>query len=187
MCRSGNLPDITRADKTVPPIDMSFRGSECESRNLPELLVLSCGGSLSYVVDSSTPLRSGRNDIMGGRLYGFAYCFQSVSRCPAALIRLAQASQLPPREAFVPCFRGSGFPVRREGKAPRPSPSGKGDRRRRWMRRGTAFCIVGTTGAEVERIEKAPLALPLGELSPQVTERALRRFLNENVHLNHQR
>ena len=51
------------------------------------------------------------------------------------------------------------------------------------MRRGTACNIVGTTGAEVKHIEKAPLALPLGELSPQVTERALRRFLNENVHL----
>ena len=34
--------------------------------------------------------------------------------------------------------------------APRPSPSGKGDRRRRWMRRGTAFRIVGTRGAEVQ-------------------------------------
>ena len=36
------------------------------------------------------------------------------------------------------------------GGTPRPSPLGKGDRRRRWMRRGTAFCIVGTIGAEVE-------------------------------------
>ncbi len=70
---------------------------------------------------------------------------------------------------------------------PEPSPSGKGDRRRRWMRGGTAFSIAGTAGAEVKPIEKAPLALPLGELSPQVTERALRRFLNDYVHLNHQR
>ena len=69
----------------------------------------------------------------------------------------------------------------------KPSPSGKGDRHRRWMRCGTAFRIVGTMGAEVEHIEKATLALPLGELSPKVTERALRRFLNENVHLNPQR
>ena len=42
---------------------MSFRGSECESRNLPKLLVLSCVGPSSNVVDSSTPLRCGRNDI----------------------------------------------------------------------------------------------------------------------------
>ena len=55
------------------------------------------------------------------------------------------------------------------------------------MRSSTAFRIVGTMGAEVEHIEKATLALPLGELSPKVTERALRRFLNENVHLNPQR
>ena len=60
--------------------------------------------------------------------------------------------------------------------SPKPSPSGKGDRHRRWMRGGTAFRIVGTIGAEVEHIEKATLALPLGELSPQVTERALGRF-----------
>ena len=36
-----------------------------ESRNLPELQILSCGGSLSNVVDSSTPLRCGRNDKVG--------------------------------------------------------------------------------------------------------------------------
>ena len=41
---------------------MSSRGSESESRDLPELQVLSCVGSLSNVVDSSTPLRCGRND-----------------------------------------------------------------------------------------------------------------------------
>ena len=34
-----------------------------ESRNLPKWQVFSCGGSLSNVVDSSTPLRCGRNDI----------------------------------------------------------------------------------------------------------------------------
>ena len=69
----------------------------------------------------------------------------------------------------------------------KPSPSGKGDRHRRWMRRGTTFRIVGTMGAEVEHIEKATLALPLGELSPKVTERALQRLLNNHVHLNPQR
>ena len=38
----------------------------------------------------------------------------------------------------------------RPREAPRkPSPPGKGDRRRRWMRRGTTFCIVGTAGAGV--------------------------------------
>ena len=45
----------------------------------------------------------GLNDISGERFYGFAYCFYNISRRPAALIRLAQASQLPPREALVPC------------------------------------------------------------------------------------
>ena len=55
------------------------------------------------------------------------------------------------------------------------------------MRRGTAFRIPETMGAEVKHIEKAPLALPLGELSPQVTERVLRRFLNDNVNWHHQR
>ena len=55
--------------RTTSP-HMSFRGSECESRNLPELLVLSCVGSLSNVVDFSTPLRCGRNDKPEG---GFVY------------------------------------------------------------------------------------------------------------------
>ena len=39
-----------------PPTDMSFRAKRSESRNLPELHVLSCGGSSSNVVDFSTPL-----------------------------------------------------------------------------------------------------------------------------------
>ena len=61
-----------------------------ESRNLPKLQILSCGGSFTNVVDSSTPLRYGRNDILesdsvlsaqvilgtwraaGGRPYGYA-------------------------------------------------------------------------------------------------------------------
>ena len=55
------------------------------------------------------------------------------------------------------------------------------------MRCGTTFRIVGTAGAEVKHIEKATLALPLGEQSPKVTERALRRLLNNHVHLNPQR
>ena len=37
-----------------------------ESRNLPKQQVLSCVGSSSHVVDSSTPLRCGRNDIPEG-------------------------------------------------------------------------------------------------------------------------
>ena len=45
---------------------MSFRASESESRNLPKQQVLSCVGSFSHVVDSSTPLRYGRNDILEG-------------------------------------------------------------------------------------------------------------------------
>ena len=56
MCRSVTLqlqPLWTK--RNHPPI-MSFRANGSESRNLPEWQVLSCGGSLSYVVDSSTPL-----------------------------------------------------------------------------------------------------------------------------------
>ena len=37
-----------------------------EPRNLPELHVLSCVGLFSNVVDSSAPLRYGRNDILEG-------------------------------------------------------------------------------------------------------------------------
>ena len=59
-----NVPNTIRADKTEPPPDMSFRGSESESRNLPKLRILSCVGFFSNVVDSSTPLRCGRNDML---------------------------------------------------------------------------------------------------------------------------
>ena len=47
---------------------MSFRANECESRNLPKQQVLPCGGSISHVVDFSTPLRCGRNDNFGAFL-----------------------------------------------------------------------------------------------------------------------
>ena len=63
-----NVPNTTRGGKTEPPPDMSFRGSVSESRNLPELQVLPCSGSFSNVVDSSTPLRCGRNDNFGAFL-----------------------------------------------------------------------------------------------------------------------
>ena len=63
-----NVPNTTRGGKTEPPLDMSFRGSVSESRNLPELQVLPCSGSFSNVVDSSTPLRCGRNDNFGALL-----------------------------------------------------------------------------------------------------------------------
>ena len=62
-----NVSNRTRGDKTVPPPPTCHsERARSESRNLPEWQVLSCGGSLSNVVDSSTPLRSGRNDKMGG-------------------------------------------------------------------------------------------------------------------------
>ena len=137
-----------------------------------------------HVVDSSTPVGMTQ---WGDVCTDSPFVSGIFHAAPLPSSVRATPCQLPPREALVPCFRGSGLPVRREGKAPRPSPSGKGDRHRRWMRCGTTFRIVETTGAEVKHIEKPTLALPLGELSPQVTERALRRFLNENVHLNHQR
>ena len=64
--------------------------------------------------------------------------------------RLRRAS-FPGGEAFVPCLRVAVLPER-PGKAPKNLPHrGRGTARRRWMRGGTAFSIVGTTGAEVER------------------------------------
>ena len=44
-------------------------------------------------------------------------------------------------------------------------PTGEGGPPQRWMRGGTAFNIVGTTGAEGKHTKKATLALPLGELA----------------------
>ena len=58
-----NVSKTTCVDKTEPPPDMSFRGSETEPRNLLKRQDLSCVGSSSNVVDSSAPLRYGRNDI----------------------------------------------------------------------------------------------------------------------------
>ena len=152
-----------------------------EPRNLPKWQVLSCGGSFTNVVDSSTPLRCGRND-NAGTLLRIRPLFLQHFTPPC------RPSSGSPRRASFPqgklLYRAFGALVFRYGVkvCTRPSPSGKGDRHRRWMRCGTAFNIVGTTGAEVEHIEKPTLALPLGELSPQVTERAMQLFLNDYVH-----
>ena len=55
------------AKRNHPPTCQSER-SETESRNLLKLQILPCVGSLSNVVDSSTPLRCGRNDNFGAFL-----------------------------------------------------------------------------------------------------------------------
>ena len=68
-----------------------------------------------------------------------------------------------PKGSSCTVLSGLWFIGTAQGKAPRPSPSGKGDRHRRWMRRGTTFRIPGTMGAEVEHIEKPTLVLPKGE------------------------
>ena len=39
-----SVTNTTRWDKTEPPTDMSFRGSESESRNLPKWQILPCVG-----------------------------------------------------------------------------------------------------------------------------------------------
>ena len=52
----GRGNDNPCANKPEPPPDMSFRANGSEPRNLPKWQVLSCGGSLSHVVDSSAPL-----------------------------------------------------------------------------------------------------------------------------------
>ena len=59
----------------VKPTVYVIPSERSESRNLPEWQILSCVGSFPNVVDSSAPLRYGRNDKTGGRFYGFAYCF----------------------------------------------------------------------------------------------------------------
>ena len=54
-------------------------------------------------------LRSGRNDTMGLRFYEFAYCFQNVSRRPAASSVRASPCQLPRRGSFCTVIWGGGF------------------------------------------------------------------------------
>ena len=71
VCRSGDVAIITRGDEwnhVMPRSEYNpcrqnetthrhvIPREQSESRNLPELQILSCVGSLSNVVDSSTPL-----------------------------------------------------------------------------------------------------------------------------------
>ena len=80
-----------------------------ESRNLPKLQILPCvctflprGGFLH------SAYRCGRNDIMGERFYGFAYCFQNVSGRTAASSVRAAPCQLPRRGSFCTGIAGAG-------------------------------------------------------------------------------
>ncbi len=59
---------------------MSFRAKGSESRNLLKLQALPCVGSFSHVVDSSAPLRCGRNDKMGGRFWYYRKQFRPFGR-----------------------------------------------------------------------------------------------------------
>ena len=70
-------------------------------------------------------LRYGRNDITGGRLYGFAYCFQNVSRRPAPHQSGLRPASFPGGEAFVPAFWVSGLPERHR-EALKTFPTGEG-------------------------------------------------------------
>ena len=64
----------------------------------------------------------------GVRFYGFAYCFYNNLRRPAALISQGYALPASPKGSSCTVLLGLWFTGTAKGKAPRPSPSGKGDR-----------------------------------------------------------
>ena len=65
-----NVTNTTRWDKTEPPIDMSFRASAASRGIYSSSKLYHAQVIIATWVDSSTPLRSGRNDISEG---GFVY------------------------------------------------------------------------------------------------------------------
>ena len=62
--RTGYIRNVPCGQNRTTPRHV-IPSERSESRNLPELQILPCVGSFTNVVDSSTPLRSGRNDIRG--------------------------------------------------------------------------------------------------------------------------
>ena len=81
---------------------MSFRPQECESRNLLKQQVLSCVGSLSNVVDSSTPRSCGRND-KGETFLRIRPLFHEHFTPPRDPSVSPRRASFPTGEAFVPC------------------------------------------------------------------------------------
>ena len=128
MCRSATLqlqPLWTK--RNHPPI-MSFRANAVSRGIFPSgwfyLVVVLCQ---TWWIPPLR-LRYGRNDITGGRLYGFAYCFQNVSRRPAPSSVSAAPSQLPRRGSFCTVLSGGCFIGTPQESSKKPSPPGKGDR-----------------------------------------------------------
>ena len=96
----------------------------------------------------------GLNDISGGAFLRIRLLFLqhfTPSRGPHQARPGEPAS---PKGSFCTVLLGVWFTGTAQRAATRPSPSGKGDRHRRWMRRGTTFRIVGTVGAEVQPISE---------------------------------
>ena len=177
MCRSATLqlqPLWTK--RNHPPI-MSFRANAVSRGIFPSgwfyLVVVLCQ---TWWIPPLR-LRYGRNDITGGRLYGFAYCFQNVSRRPAPSSVSAAPSQLPRRGSFCTVLSGTGVYWERfrpftHGTAHRPFPtvSLKGGRFQPgyskdvilWLRLyGFAYCFQNVSRSPApSSVRAAPCQLP---------------------------
>ena len=89
---------------------MSFRANGSESRNLLKLQALPCVGSFFIVVDSSAPLRCGRNDKMGGRFWYYRKQFRpfgcGTAHRPFPTVSLGGSASAP----VVPTMRNAARP-----------------------------------------------------------------------------
>ena len=97
---------------------------------------------------------------MGGRCYGFAFCFWNVSGRTAASSVRAAPCQLPRRGSFCSGLSGAEFIGTHQGSSQDLPHRGRGTARRRWMRGGAALRIAGTMGAEVETFLRIRLQFP---------------------------
>ncbi len=75
----------------------------------------------------------------------FLECFT----LPRPLISLGCAEPASPKGSFCTVLSGIGFIETPQGSSQYLPQRGRGTARRRWMRGGTALCVIGTTGAKV--------------------------------------
>ena len=154
-CRGGNLPPATLRIQPVRLNGTTYRHAiPRERKRVEESSRVACFILCWFFVKRGGFLHSAFATVgmtMLVRFYGFAHCFHNVSRCTAFPSSVSPSGEpASPKGSSCTVLLGVWFTGTAQRAATRPSPSGKGDRHRRWMRRGTAFRIVGTMGAEVE-------------------------------------
>ena len=127
--RSGGVANTTRADERNRSPTCHSEGAQRVEESSQVASFILCWFFLQRGGFLHSAVAQGPND-KGKRFYGFAYCFYNVSGSPAAPHQARPGEPASPEGSSCTVLLGLRFAGTAQGKAPRSSPSGKGNRHR---------------------------------------------------------